>query len=126
MHPRIGRFLLCSTVPAVLVALLGIPLFAQTFGEVTGHVSDPTGAAVPEANIFLTSVATNATRTAVSTGSGDYTFPAVAPGVYNIRVERPGFKTASSSNVQVQVQQTLRLDFVLEVGQITQSLEVSA
>jgi hypothetical protein len=122
MQPDMRRFLLSS---AMLVALSAIPLFAQTFGEVTGHISDPTGAAVPDARISLTSVATNAVRTAVSTGSGDYTFPAVAPGVYNIRVERAAFKTASS-NVQVQVQQTVRLDFTLEVGQVTESIEVSA
>jgi hypothetical protein len=110
----------------MLVALCAVPLFAQTFGVVTGHISDPTGAAVPSATIFLTNVATNAVRTAVSTDSGDYTFPAVAPGVYNIRVERAAFKTASSSNVQVQVQQTLRLDFTLQVGQLTESIEVAA
>ncbi len=111
---------------AVLAALCAIALFAQTMGEITGHVSDSTGAAVPAANIFLTNIATNAVRTTVSTDSGDYTFPAVAPGLYNIRVERTSFKTAFSKDVRVQVQQTVRLDFALEVGQVTESVVVSA
>jgi hypothetical protein len=116
------RFLLPS---AMLVVLSAIPLFGQTFGEVTGHVSDPSGAAVPGAKISLTNVATNAVRTVVSTVSGDYTFPAVAPGQYNVKVEQAAFKTASSS-IQVQVQQTVRLDFALEIGQVSETVEVSA
>jgi len=78
------------------------------------------------AKVFLTSVATNAVRTTVTTGSGDYTFPALEPGFYNVRVEQASFKTANSSNVQVQVQQTVRLDFTLEVGQVNERVEVSA
>jgi outer membrane receptor protein involved in Fe transport len=109
----------------MLVALFAIPLFAQTFGEVTGRISDPSGAVVPGAKISLTNVATNAIRTAVSTDSGNYTFPVVAPGLYNVKVEQAGFKTASS-NVQVQVQQAVRLDFTLQLGQITETIEVSA
>ena len=122
MQPELRRFALLSGMLAVVSA---IPLFAQTFGEITGHITDPTGAAVPSAKITLTNLATNAVRTTDSTGSGDYTFPSVAPGFYNVRVEQASFKTASS-NVQVQVQQTLRLDVALEVGQITQSVEVAA
>ena len=62
----------------------------------------------------------------ISTDSGDFTFAAVSPGVYNIRVERDSFKAASANVVHVQVQQTLRQDFTLEVGQITESVQVSA
>jgi hypothetical protein len=50
----------------------------------------------------------------------------VPPGVYNVKVEHPGFKTATSNNVEVQVQQSLRLDLTLQVGQISESIEVSA
>lgn len=85
-----------------------------------------TGAAVPAAKIFLTNIATHATCETVSTDSGDYAFPAVAPGGYNLRVEHSSFKAAGSRNVQAQVQQTVRLDFTLLVGQVTESVEVSA
>jgi len=109
----------------MLVTLSAIPLFAQTYGEITGHISDPSGAAVPGAKISLTNVATNAVRMAESTASGVYTFPAVAPGLYTVKVEETGFKTASS-NVQVQVQQWVRLDFTLELGQVSETVEVLA
>ena len=117
------RFVLSAAVLAVLSA---IPLFAQTFGEITGHINDQSGASVPAASIFLINIATNAVRTTVSTDSGDYTFSAVAPGLYNLRVERASFKTASSTEIRVQVQQTVRLDFALEVGQVSESVVVSA
>jgi hypothetical protein len=81
---------------------------------------------IPGANVFLTNVATNAERIAVSTVAGDYTFPSVTPGVYDIRVEKPAFKTATSRNVEVEIEQALRLDFTMEVGQVSQSVEVSA
>ena len=102
-----SRLLLCS------LALSAAPLLGQTFGEVTGHITDSAGASVPATQITLTNVATNAVRTTVSTDSGDYTFPAVAPGVYNIRFEHSGFKTGAVSSFQVQVQQTARVDFSL-------------
>jgi hypothetical protein len=111
---------------AVLLAMFASPLPAQTFGEITGHIADPSGGSVASAAITLTNVATNAVRTGVSTDSGDYTFPSVAPGFYNIKIERPGFKTIGTNNFQVQVQQTVRLDYTLEVGQVSESIEISA
>ncbi|MBZ5618050.1 MAG: carboxypeptidase-like regulatory domain-containing protein [Acidobacteriia bacterium] len=113
-------------VSAMITGLSAIPLFAQTFGEITGHLSDPSGAAVPGAKVTLTNTATNAMRVGASTDSGDSTFPAVAPGIYSIKVELASFRTATSLNVQVQVQQTVRQDITLEVGQITESVQVSA
>ena len=100
--------------------------FGQTFGEITGRVTDPSGAGVPGANMTLTNTATNAARATVTSGEGLYTFPSVPPGVYNVKAEHQGFKVITSNNVEVQVQQSVRLDLTLEVGQITQSVEVAA
>ena len=111
---------------ATLVALSTMPLYAQTYGEITGRLADSSGAAAPATKITLTNVATNAVRTSTTTDSGDYTFPSVAPGFYNIKFEHSGFKTGKIDNFQVQVQQTVRLDFTLEVGQVSESVEVSA
>jgi len=83
MQIQVRRLLLLSTM---FGAISAIPVSGQTFGEITGRISDPTGAAIPAAQITLTSVATNAVRVAASTDSGDYTFPAVAPGGYNVKV----------------------------------------
>ena len=79
----------------VLAALFAMSAFGQTFGQITGRVSDESGAVVPGANITLTSVGTNAARTTVTTGAGDYTFPSVAPGIYNLKAEHEGFRTAA-------------------------------
>ena len=117
---------LLSFIALLVLATTGGIVNAQTLGEVTGRVGDSSGAAVPSANMTLTNVATNAVRTALSTVSGDYTFPSVAPGFYNLKTEHAGFKTGSGTNVEVQVQQTVRLDITLEVGQISETIEVSA
>src|SRR5271166_5403938 len=101
----------------LLMALSAMPMFGQTLGEITGRVSDSSAASVPGATITLTNVSTNAVRTTVSTDSGDYTIPSVPPGFYNVKAEHAGFKAATSNKVEVQVQQTVRLDLTLQVGQ---------
>ena len=109
----------------LLWGVLAVPVPAQTFGEITGHISDQSSASVPNATITITNVSTNAERTAVSTSAGDYSFPSVPPGVYNVKAEHTGFKLVTSRNVEVQVQQSVRLDFTLEVGQVNESVSVS-
>ncbi|MEO8593775.1 MAG: carboxypeptidase regulatory-like domain-containing protein [Candidatus Solibacter sp.] len=126
MQPVIKRRLFSLLSTTALVVFSTLPTFAQTFGTITGHISDSSGAAIGDTRIVLMNVATNAERTTNSTESGDYTFPAVAPGVYNVKAEKTSFKSAATPGVQVQVQQTVRLDFTLQVGQVSESIEVSA
>ncbi|MFZ0590640.1 MAG: carboxypeptidase-like regulatory domain-containing protein [Bryobacteraceae bacterium] len=109
-----------------MVLLLPPPILSQTFGEITGHVTDSSGASVPLATTSLTNTATNAVRTAITTDAGDYSFPSVPPGTYNVKVEHSGFKAAASNGVIVQVQQSVRLDFTLQVGELSQSVEIAA
>ena len=71
-----------SSALCALLALSAAAIFGQTFGEITGRISDASGAAVPGVTITLTSTSTNAVRTTISTDSGDYTFPSVPPGIY--------------------------------------------
>ncbi|MFP5206013.1 MAG: carboxypeptidase regulatory-like domain-containing protein [Acidobacteriota bacterium] len=101
-------------------------LMAQAGGTISGHVADSTGAVVPGATITLTNPATNTTRTTVSTGSGDYTFPAVPIGTYVLKASHAGFNTATSQSLQLQVSQSLTQNFTLQVGGVTQTVEVSA
>src|SRR5499427_4487512 len=113
----------------VIAAVAGFSvcgLFAQTFGGVTGRVTDPSGAVIPGASLTLTNVNTNAVRNVVTTEAGAYTFPSVPPGSYRLRTELPGFKAALSEPFEVQVQQVVRLDVVLQVGQISETVEVAA
>jgi outer membrane receptor protein involved in Fe transport len=112
-----------------LVLLLGAwavrPSFGQTLGEITGVVTDPTGAVVAGAAVTVTNPQTGLTRAATTNTAGNYVFPALQPGTYNVRVEMQGFRTEVRSDVQLQVQQTARLDFQLAVGAVTETVEVA-
>jgi hypothetical protein len=116
----------CCIFVFILAISSAASLSAQTSGQISGHVADPTGAAVPGVAITLTNVGTSGMRSTVTTGAGDYLFPDVPPGIYNIEAQRQGFKTESSKNVELEIQQSLRLDFKLVVGQVTQSVTVEA
>ena len=121
---RVWSFL--WTLVLVLAITSSANLSAQTTGQISGHVSDSTGAIVPGTTVTLKNVTTAAVRTTVTTAAGDYTFVEVPPGVYDISASHSGFKIAASNNVQVQVQQSLRQDFQLEIGEVTQSVTVEA
>ena len=117
-------------VPRILTlcffGLLSLPVFAQTFGEITGRITDSSGAAAPEAAVTATNINTNATRATVTTQSGDYALPSLPPGTYNVKVEKAGFKSGEAKAVNLSVQQTVRLDFALTVGQISESVTIEA
>jgi Carboxypeptidase regulatory-like domain len=97
---------------------------AQTFGEITGEVKDPSGAVVPGAPVTAINTSTNALRSTVTNETGIYSFPALVPGLYSVKVELPGFQTVSRS-IELQVQQTARVDFTLAVGQTAETIQVS-
>src|ERR1035437_4802490 len=123
---RCSAFVACCIFVFFLAISSAARLSAQTAGTISGHVSDTTGASIPDANVSLKNVGIGSERSTVTTGSGDYTFPEVPVGVYTITPTHAGFKAATSNNVQVQVQQSVRLDFSLQVGAVTQSIEVEA
>ena len=116
----------CCMIALMFAMSPAARLSAQTFGNISGHVADSTGAVIPDATVTLTNVGTSGKRTTLTTQAGDYTFTAVPVGVYNISATHAGFKTAASNNVALQIQQSMRLDFTLEVGAVTDSVEVSA
>ena len=124
-YHTLGRIACFVFALALGLALTG-KLSAQTFGDISGHVADTTGAVIPDATVTLTNVGTGGLRTTMTTGSGDYTFTAVPVGSYKLSAMHAGFKTATSNTVTLQIQQSMRLDFTLEVGEVTQSVEVSA
>jgi hypothetical protein len=104
MSRHVARGYVCLAIfTFVLLTLCSLPAFSQTLGEITGQVTDASSAGVPGATITLTNKATNAVRNTVSTAAGDYTIPSVPPGFYDVKAEHPGFKTATSNNVEVQV-----------------------
>src|SRR3984885_2655477 len=107
--------------------LLGSPLSAQsTFGSISGSVADASGSAVPDAQVTLTSTATSAKQTFTTGGDGLYSFVNLNPGEYRLEVEKAGFKHYKRESVIVQVQQAVRIDATMEVGAVSQTVEVTA
>ena len=100
--------------------------FAQTSAEITGLVKDPTGAAIPGASVTVTNKATSATRKVTTNSEGLYSFPSLPPGTYELKVEQTGFKISLNDNVRLEVQQTGRLDVTMEVGQVGETVTISA
>ncbi|MCX6604074.1 MAG: TonB-dependent receptor [Acidobacteria bacterium] len=111
---------LCS-----ILALLSLPILAQTFGEITGEIRDSSGALVPGVKVTIISAATNATRRVETNDAGIYSAPSLPPGIYSLRAEKQGFKSATAASIQVQVQSTVRLDLDLPLGSVTETVEVS-
>src|SRR5689334_3468124 len=98
---------------------------AQTFGEITGEVKDQSGAVVPGVPVTVTNTGTNAARMTNTNDAGVYSFPSLVPGTYEVKVAAPGFQPMLRTNIDLQVQQTARIDFNLTVGQATQTIEVA-
>ncbi len=105
-----------------------IPLLAQveTSTSIRGLVSDPTGAAMAGARVQIRNVATGEERSSTTDASGAYSFPSVVPGTYDIAVSAPGFKRAEVKSRVAQVTQSAQVDVVLQVGETTESVTVSA
>jgi hypothetical protein len=115
------------TIITSLSALLAISASAQTItGAFTGTLSDQSGAVVPNAKVTATNVGTNVTYTAQSNDAGVYNLLFLPVGSYNLAAEVTGFKKATAGPFGLQVNQTARIDFKLEVGDTTQSVEISA
>ncbi|HEX8837479.1 MAG TPA: carboxypeptidase-like regulatory domain-containing protein, partial [Candidatus Acidoferrum sp.] len=96
-----------------------------TYGAVTGTVTDPSGASVASAQVTLTNVGTTEKRVQSTGSDGLYSFVNLTPGKYRIDAEKSGFKRTSNPEVTVDVGQTARIDIVLQVGEVTQSVEVT-
>src|SRR5258708_4278657 len=119
-----------SRVPSacMLFALLASgQLFAQmtVTGSIEGTVTDPTGNVVVGAKVTLTSEKTGESRNATSNGAGAFSFVAVQPDQYSIRVEQSGFKAAQRTNIVLSANEHLSAgSIVLQIGQVTETISV--
>jgi hypothetical protein len=99
--------------------------FAQS-AQITGRVTDSTGAVVPATTIVVRQVATGIDRTATTSDDGYYTVPLLPPGEYRVAVQRQGFRPVTRSGIILQVDQRAEINFSLEVGAVAESIEVTA
>jgi hypothetical protein len=95
-------------------------------GSLSGSVLDPNGAAVPGAKVTATNITTGEKIETSTTDSGTYVFASLRPDAYTVNVEKTGFKKLNRTNIQIQIAQRSDLDLTLEVGDVTQSVEVTA
>jgi hypothetical protein len=116
------------TAVCVLIGVCGVPAVkAQTSnGTIVGYIQDSSGAAVPGAQVTVTNLGTSVSSRFTTGNSGDYYIPALLPGRYRVEAEKTGFKKEVADAVTVNVNQTVRADFTLQVGQTTQTVEVTA
>ncbi len=116
--------------PLLIVLLMlctAVPDFAQqNAGSISGVVTDPTGAAVPNAQITLRNLDTSFIREVTSGSAGDYFVTPLPVGTYEVKVSKEGFSTQVHSNLILQVQQKLEVDFQLQLGASTQMVEVKS
>jgi hypothetical protein len=115
------------------IRAIGIVLFAavgalaqSTTQSVQGLVTDASGAVINGAAVTLTNVDTSVTRTTKTNETGNYSFPLVQVGNYDVKVEMQGFKSELARAIRVETAAQVRQDFQLQVGSVTESVEVSA
>lgn len=114
-------------VTLALIAALAPAMWAQEVtAAITGRVTDPTGAAIAGATVTARDVDRGTIVKTESNIDGAYTLPRLAVGNYEVRVESTGFQTAVRSSVTLELNQTARLDFAMTLGQVSQTLEVTA
>src|SRR5947208_13258912 len=113
---------------ASIMGLLATAAFAQvdTSTAIRGLVKDQSGAAVPGAAVTIQNVATGEERKTITDSAGSYSIPSVVPGTYSVIVSHPAFKRAEIRDRVAGVAQVAQVDITLQVGQITESVTVSA
>ena len=97
---------------------------AQSTGSITGTVSDPTGAAVPDASVTIANPENGVTRTTQTNGTGSFVFPDVPIGAYTLQIVKSGFETQKRSATQLLTGQTIGLDIALKIGSQVDTVEV--
>ncbi len=111
-----------TVVAGLLLATAGLAQEAR----VTGRITDSSGGAIPDVKVVLTNTGNGAARDTKTNNLGYYTLPLLQPGVYKLAAEKTGFRTTERSGIVLQVDQRATLDFTMQVGQLTQEVQVNA
>jgi Carboxypeptidase regulatory-like domain len=111
----------------ILFGILIFPVLGQYgTGTILGTVSDPTGAVIPAVKVTVKNEATNESRDFVTDAEGFYRFSALQNGRYTITAAAPSFRTATIANLTLTVNSEARADIVMQVGNVTEQVEVQA
>src|SRR5579875_3632798 len=109
-----------------LACLVTEAAWAVAGGSLSGMIKDPSGAAIPKAQLTLTNVEQKTTFKSTSDARGFYSFPALPVGHYDLRAEAPGFKTQEKKNLTIDTDAALRADIIFEVGERQDVVTVTA
>src|SRR5580704_9384004 len=111
----------------IMFVLLCSPVLAQvTTGSILGSVHDATGAVVPGASVTITDIGKGTVTKVQTDAEGSYNVGFLIPGTYDVFVEMTGFKRSVSNNIVVDIDQKARVDFTLQAGGLTETVEVNA
>ena len=89
-------------------------------------MSDQTGAVISKAKVTVHNQATGVDKTAITTGSGDYTVPFLNPGIYSVRVQATGFKSVNQTDITLLTGQVVAANFKLAAGEVSETFTVNA
>src|SRR5215475_3948954 len=116
-----------TLIAAAIVACAAAIGLSQEFrGSITGRVVDNNGAAVTNAAVTITNTATNVSSSSTTNGDGDYTALYLIPGNYSVTVEADGFKKTKRQNIEIRVGDRLQIDMQLEVGSMSDTVNVTS
>ena len=119
-------FMKAFATPVVTLLLLTPGLvFAQQSGSINGAVTDSSGGAIPNAQVTLTNASQGTSLKATSNSAGEYAFPALEAGTYNLQVSAPGYQAYTANGIVLRVSRSERVDTKLTVGAVTQQVEVA-
>ena len=111
---------------ALLILASGAAVWSQSVqGVITGTVTDPTGAVVPNASVTITNVGTNISQSTTTGSDGSYRFSLVPPGTYAVEIKAANFSTVRISGIVVEASQTIPLNRQLELAKAQQVIEVT-
>src|SRR5215510_9727140 len=120
---------LAMAVMNIFIILLGghwTGYAQQTSATLVGTLTDANGAVVPNAQIKVTNLATGSWREAVFDGAGNYSFSFLPAGDYELTITAAGYKTKKVERLTLQVSQTLRQDFAMEIGAVSETVNITA
>src|SRR5262245_55037782 len=114
----------CLFLAAVVIAATVSPVYSQS-ATITGTVTDPGGAVLPGVLMTTINLETGFERTFTSDDHGDYIFPLLPAGTYRLGARLDGFRTQIAENILLSVDDRLRVDFKLQIGEVSERLTVT-
>jgi hypothetical protein len=127
LHNKLVKYVIVITLCLGCIIAWSPQTYAQsTYGSITGTITDSSGGAVADVHVSLTNLETGQRLTQDTTSDGLYLFSFLLGGHYRVEAEKPGFKRTSETDVVVQLQQTSAINLVLQLGEVSQTIEVSA